>query len=503
MPLARRLAVTLGVPLLILLLGEHVLLPGIPEALVDGPGSHAGVGVFALGVAPILTAYWVVEAVAFLVPRWSRLRHGNPKGRAKLEIAVRVLVLALAALQGYQTASMLKSFGGGSDLGTFEFSVSVPVVTMTLVGGVCIQFVAAWFISRQGVLNGLIALAGANLLRGFVEEVAKRLGLGARGSAHLLEPRQLGVSAMATVVMIVATWAALRGAGSLPAETTEEGEAAPVRTARWLAVHPFIPVPSSSFEPYVFAVSLVMLPATLRNFGLPLDDLVAFLRRGDVGFTVVFLVTTGALMAAFAWVVNRPAELADLAQRLGAKSKKKRRAGARDAVRRTLVPSFLLFSVYAIAPARFAGATVLAMLTVALMDLAQAVRQEHESPGFVPVWEERRASAVPVLRAALAAAGVATETRGTHVLGFRQIFAPYAPAVILVKREDAERATEIVGGLAVGEESSEGDDEEAEPAAPGGVAPWHVPVEPWTVARRTAILAACALVALLLAIDPH
>jgi preprotein translocase subunit SecY len=502
MPLARRLAITLGIPLLLLLLGEYVALPGIPEALVEGPGSHAGVGLFATGVSPILSAYWVVEVVAFLVPRWSRLRHGDPEGRAKLERAARVLVLALAAIQGFQTASMLKSIGGGSDLGALEFSLSVPVVTMTLVGGVCIQFVAARLISRQGVLNGFVALTAANLLRTLVTELAKRFGLGARATPHLLEPRQLGVSVMATVLIAVATWAALRGTGSLPAETTEDGESAPVRSARWLALHPWIPVPSSSFEPYVFAVTLLMLPATLRNLGLPLGDLVDFLRRGDVGFTVVFLVTLGALMLALAWVVQRPAEMADLARRLGAKSKKKRRSAARDALRPTLLPSFLLLSVYAIAPARFAGAMVTAMLTAALLDLVQAIRQEHESPGFVPVWEERRASAVPVLRAALAAEGVPSETRGMHVLGFRQIFAPYAPAMLLVKREDEKRATELLASLAAGGESLEAD-EEGVLASAHGITPWRVPVERWTLARRTMILAACALVALLLAMDPH
>ena len=96
MRFARRLAITLSIPILIGLLLEQVLVPGIPYDALGIHGSRANLSVFALGIQPILTAYWIVEVVAFLVPRWSRLRHGNPEGRAKLDSAVRILVLVLA-----------------------------------------------------------------------------------------------------------------------------------------------------------------------------------------------------------------------------------------------------------------------------------------------------------------------------------------------------------------------------------------------------------------------
>ena len=86
---ARRVAITIAIPLALYLAGEHLLLPGIPADFIERTGvSRLTFGVLALGLAPILNAYWMVEVSAFLVPRWSRLRHGNPEGRAKLEQAL-------------------------------------------------------------------------------------------------------------------------------------------------------------------------------------------------------------------------------------------------------------------------------------------------------------------------------------------------------------------------------------------------------------------------------
>jgi len=106
---APRLAITIGVPLLLTVLAERLLLPGIPMELADAVGgSHANISVFALGVMPILSAYWIVEVIAFLVPAWRSLRHGSPEGRATLERASRALALLLAVVQAWAAAGQMQ-----------------------------------------------------------------------------------------------------------------------------------------------------------------------------------------------------------------------------------------------------------------------------------------------------------------------------------------------------------------------------------------------------------
>ena len=157
---AVRLAITLGVPLVLMAAARGVPLPGVPAELMGSPGRQGVVlGPFALGVMPVLSAYWFVEVVAFFVPRWSRLRHGSPAGRAKLERAVRAVAFVLVSLQAIAMALSLR------DLGDEPFgaavSISMPLVTVTLIGGLCIAFVAAEWISRRGLANGWVVLSAA------------------------------------------------------------------------------------------------------------------------------------------------------------------------------------------------------------------------------------------------------------------------------------------------------------------------------------------------------
>ncbi|HVH44675.1 MAG TPA: hypothetical protein VM925_20120, partial [Labilithrix sp.] len=95
-----------------------------------------------------------------------------------------------------------------------------------------------------------------------------------------------------------------------------------------------------------------------------------------------------------------------------------------------------------------------------------------------------RASAVPVLRAALAESGIASEARGIAVLSLWQVFAPYAPAEILVRTENAEQAIKILRHWSLGEEAPK----RTEP--PVIEVPRFVQ-QPWSLARRTIVLGAC------------
>ncbi len=107
---ASRLFVTIALPLALLVAGAYVSLPGVPEMVTHvsrASGSARTTGVFALGILPILNAFWLVEVVAFLVPALSRLRH-HPDGRAKLDRASRVLAVLKSPRQ---VRSMNRLFG--------------------------------------------------------------------------------------------------------------------------------------------------------------------------------------------------------------------------------------------------------------------------------------------------------------------------------------------------------------------------------------------------------
>jgi preprotein translocase subunit SecY len=493
-----RVALTLLLPLLVVVAGERVLLPGMADLLGTMArrsgdffaSSRSNVSVLALGVTPVVTAYGLVEITAFLVPRWSRLRHGNPEGRRKLERAARIVAIVLAAFQAWGVAQSIAQLGSTPLL---EADLPSPWLNVaTLIGGVCFQIVVAEIISRQGIANGyvLLSVVGSLVdLRGSLAgQLQKATFLGA------LDAKTVVLLVLTMALPAVATWLALRGsARAYVQDTTTEG-AGPYRAARALAVSPWVPVPSSSLAPYPIATSLIMLPTTLL-FALggsrSAKDLTELLSQ-PVPFTILLVTLTAIIALVLARVLHSPREMADVASRLGFEGGEQAAAKARAALSVTFAPTLLFFAVLLLAstanaalPVRL-SAMFVPLLVALVMDVALSLR----TTSLVPVWQEGRASAVPVVRAVLEAEGIDATVRGINVLSLLQAFAPYAPAQILVPEADAARATAILRHVFLGEDRPEADGRAAAVATRTADA--------WTPSRRTMALGVTAAAALAL-----
>ena len=498
---AIRLALTLALPLLLVLAADHILLPGMEDALGTlgrragdfFTPSRANMSVFALGIMPVLTAYAIVELASFIVPRWSRLRHGNPEGRAKLERAARVIAIVLAAFQAWSIAKTI----AGLDLqsGMFATGADLPpswLVVVTLVAGVCVQIVVAELISRQGIANGYVALivieSLAQLPSSIAAQVAKARFMDVLTTQHVV------LLGLVVALPLVATWCALRGGDRVRVLTAQQqdGTTGPYRAARALAVSPWVPVPSSSISPYPMALALVSLPISLlyllgaRHAS---NDFATFMAE-PLPFAIALVTLTGGLAAIFARLLHRPREMADVASRLGFKGGEEVAAAAHAALKAAFVPTLLLFATLLAASSAGSALPVrvsisfLPLLVALVMDVVAGLRTAK----LVVVWQERRASVVPVVRAVLAAEGIDARVRGLSVLSLLQVFAPYAPAEIVVEPADAERATSILRQVFLGEKRTE-----KEPA--GDLRPQDEAV-PWTPARRNVILGVTTALAL-------
>ncbi|MDB4933963.1 MAG: Preprotein translocase secY subunit [Labilithrix sp.] len=513
---AIRLAITLLLPLLVVLGGEHVLLPGMEDLChqLTRSGSdflrfdQSNLSVFALGIAPVMTAYGLVELAAFLVPRWARLRHGNPEGRAKLERTARVVAIVLAALQGWGVAQSLSALRTSDVFGIVADLPSPLIVVATLIGGVCVQIVVAQLISRQGIANGYVLLTVVEALAGlrgtFVPRLERARLLGT------LETRHVALMVAVVALPAAATWLALRGgdrtrAPADPVSKTKNASAAPYRAARALAVSPWVPVPSSSISPYPVALAVVGLPATLA--------LVLHLGRGTLDatnalyerlpYTVAVAVLTLVVAFVFARLLHRPQEMTEVATRVGLAGGEEQTDVARAALRATALPTLLFFATLIAAAtassALPAGPSVIfvPLLVAVVMDATTSLR----TSSLVPVWQERRASAVPVVRAVLAAEGIESSVRGLGVLSLLQAFAPYAPAEIVVAEVDAARATSVLRHVFLGERRDLEGERGGEPIADG-----DAPAA-WTPARRVLGLASTTLFALVAVVSatvaPH
>ncbi len=448
MTFTRRALITILTPLFLVMLSDRLVLPGLGGLAEQAHVSAARLGVFSLGIVPLVSAYQLVEVIAFLVPSWSRRRHGDPRFRAKLELAVHVVALALAAIQAFNVARYLRSLGVDSPVDVGH--ISVPIVVLTLVGGVCLQIVLAKTITRMGLANGVAVLLGAGVLSSVYSLVMSRVHptqqspegglLGLFTSHRGATPVEIAVTVGAIALVFAATIVTLARANGIRLGF-DEGSGGPYRGARALALHPNFPVPSSSYGAFTIARSLILLVALLGTM-TGTSGLGSALDRAPGAFMGVVLV----VMVLLSFWMHRPKELADLSERLGIKTDPSQ---ARRALVSTLLPSFLFFVVLMLsAQAASVDLAEVPLGVAVIIDLVVSARLMRGSTTWTPVWEERRATAVPVLRAVLAARGIATEVTGMSLLWLMQLFAPFAPAVILVKEEDRERAQAILSSLA-------------------------------------------------------
>lgn len=481
---ARRLAITIVLPTLVVLVGRNVLVPGAHDF---GGRDQSALGIFALGTDPILTAFWLVELVAFFVGPLKRLRNGSPEGRAKLDRAVGVLALLLASVQAYAGARSLESIES-----TFRDStaseISIPLVTLTLLGGVCVQFVIARAITKRGLLNGFVALSGASFSAGLLGALGNAGHSGrsflALASSPSESPAKAALGILGLAAVGGATWLVLGSpsapASELPPARDAHDGSAPYRATSTRRFGSWIPLPASSLQPLGTSASLLTLVGT---FVLGEQVVGVF---GDRLFVPARIALTLALAACFTIAMHRPAEMAVFAVRLGAGGREGLAKELAIARRKSALPTALYLLVLLLA----SGVTKLGLFAPVLVaigiDLVQASRLAMRD--LVPVWEERRASAVPALRSVLVENGIASEVRGLAYLSLWQVFAPYAPAEILVRRDDAERATATLRHWTLGEGNpAKAPRESATPILPAA--------RPWTPTRRNAALGALAFAA--------
>jgi hypothetical protein len=444
-------------PVAVALVAGWVLLPDVEGALGESARSAS---VVALGVMPFVSASFLVELVALVVPRWAVLRHGGPAGRRKLGRAAAVLAMVLAVLQGYGVARVdAELFGGASVLRT----------TVTLAAGSAGLFLLAEAATSRGLASGLGVLVVTGSIGGAVQ--------------HLLDPahglRSVDLWAQLPLVAgtALATWYALE----------RRDKAAP---GAW------VPVPASGVAPLYAAASLFAMGSILGTWSRDL------LRASSPGTrpamaSLAILLATGALTA---WLFNLPSRIAAVsagavpreippAQHLA-----RARAALRVATVETLIFLVVLFALDQVAArfSRFAvGPATIALATALAIDLAAELRARRAFPDLVPVWPEHRPYALPAARALLEAAGIPLFARGERLRRLLQWGAPYVPIDLMVPQQHAKRARRILDRLLrarVDGEQDEGDTEEDRLPEP----PPAPPAKPVRVGPRLAVLAVLA-----------
>jgi preprotein translocase subunit SecY len=162
-------------------LGNSINLPSINSSYLSSMSQfyerEVKVSIFALGFAPFLTGFVVVEIFSLIVPAGRRLRSGGARGRATLNRAAMAASILLCIFQSFMVAIAMERTGSPNGL----LLVSNPgwlfrlVTCVTLTAGSFSIFFIARLISWRGIANGFCVLIALDTLAPFIKQL--ELGL--------------------------------------------------------------------------------------------------------------------------------------------------------------------------------------------------------------------------------------------------------------------------------------------------------------------------------------
>jgi hypothetical protein len=417
----RRIAVTMVAPI-VLIAGSWITLPGINRAeleyLPDGaPTSQFSV--LALGITPILIAFFLVELVAFVIPALRWRRH-DPVGRVRLGQAVALLAILLALTQAYfitvnleiagRMGSFASAFGYGdlvlvTDPGwAFRIGAMASLVTGTLV-----LAVVAGMVREHGLGNGygVIFLAGSliDFLRIYVDEPTYAPELLARDALGLV----------AIVVIAAFTAAVLRW------------RVAPGR-------EPALRLPTSGMSPIGDSLALAYAFALISMFGLGTDLPAMLMRLSDLqSRTSVIFAVVIVTVPIWSWLFARPKLVP------GATNASWLRATAVSLVLLVAIVAIQWFAVHTNSnTAAIVNAMNIMIGTAVLLDMRDDLRAHRQQ--LAPAAVLHQIQRAGIAERVLTDAGIPFHVHAGHLRSLFAFFGPFAPAIVMVPEVHAIEA---------------------------------------------------------------
>ena len=437
------LSLILCAPLFLL---PHLLIPGIdPDALrflrnASGHADLSQLSVVALGLTPFLVGFQLVELAALAVPalRWRRL--SGSWSRRPLTIASLLVGGLFALVQAFFVCRWIEAsaagFRGMGGLITREGWVFTGPALLALLGGTAALAGCAHAIRRWGLGNGYSWLIAAGVAGSLVQQT---LRVWTRPGMEVAPADGLATAALVAAL----AWGCHR--------LSRERPWLELPVAEGMSLQPL--PPTCGLSPLVAAASLLLLPGTLHNLGLPLGGLSALLVPGSTVYLVSDLVLIGAtgLLLALAFyppgVVLRFFE--ELAGRLG-RPLACGRPELSQLLRRAALRSVALLAALPVAQHLLGRRIVvsnlleLVVLIMVVLDLQREWRARRAEPSLTVVWELHRLYAVAPIRALLEARGIPVTVRGLQHRRLLFFFGPFVPVELLAPADRAEEAAALI-----------------------------------------------------------
>lgn len=251
--------------------GAHIPVPGIDphklEAIMGrGSGSLLNLvdvfsggalrrmSLFAMGIGPYINSSIIMQMMTFAVPQLEALSKEGESGRKQIAKITRNLTIVLALVQSIGMTFMLSN--GGAAMTVFQRAQ----VAITLTAGSMFLLWLGEQVTQKGVGNGVSLIIFAGILLSLPYQTSLIVRQVQAGTASVLSALILVAAFVGTVYAVVYI---TQGTRRIPIQHTKR--VIGMRQTQAGSSYLPIKVNSAGVIPIIFAVSLMLLPATLVN----------------------------------------------------------------------------------------------------------------------------------------------------------------------------------------------------------------------------------------------
>jgi len=221
-------------------------------------GGMKSFSIVALGVYPYITASIIMQLLVPVIPQLQRLSEEGEAGRNRINLITHWLMIPLAALQGYGQYILI-SGPQGLDIGGSSTLTVIAMIASLCAGTVFLVWLGE-LITERGIGNGVSMIIFAGIVAGLPELIAR---------GDLARSENLGgligfiILSLATILVIVIFTEAHRRIPVHYSRSVFRGRRMYKQSG---STHIPLRVNTAGMIPLIFAMSMMIMPATIASF---------------------------------------------------------------------------------------------------------------------------------------------------------------------------------------------------------------------------------------------
>lgn len=260
--------------------------------------------IFALGISPYITASIVLNLLQIAIPSLEALAKEGEEGRKKIARYTRYLTVVLAVLQGF-----------GFSMGYFKSFFTNPgawstfIAVLTLTAGTAFLMYLGEKITEKGIGNGISLFIFAGIVSSLPSATLRMYKNVSIGQLNIIQVVLFAVLAVAIIMGIIFIQ---QGTRKIPVQYAKRVVGR--KTYGGQSTHIPLKVNQAGVIPVIFAISILMFPATIGAFW-PSSGFNAFVTTWLSQTSIVYNVIYAVLIIFFTFfytsVTFNPIEVSD------------------------------------------------------------------------------------------------------------------------------------------------------------------------------------------------